>query len=513
VIPTRSGGIVDIESISADYEAETPQRSVKPHLLKTVENRTEESLEENGIPSHNSLREMKTRPKMSDSPIQPLTDSEVQKSDKLEDRLKLKKFRWMPNPFLANSDLRQGGPLYYAKYFQDRKRALDEKSVREELSNYQNSEEPSDQSTRGRRPKAVWKTYRPLTIPEIVQISSLQKFSRILANEVHLVTKNGLTDIANKEHYDNKFRNLLMDSPEDILALVKCMHYYGVLKSSPPMLEIIIEKISDSRNILKPINYIYTIQAMSRMNYRDHRLIKILDNLALCWGTVAIKNPLMLIRGANAISRLDLVSSSPYMTGLKDALAECLPRLTPSQLERIKGITVIELFDHLMILDFFVLCFEKKIHYSRNLILVYLKYRNVDEVMNKVPSHVRDWLAEIVKQDTQLRLAMSNENSSFSSKLHSDIARVLSTTTPHNVLTSQRCGPFVFDIFIPSSNTVIEACSEFQFYNRTSKLTAEAKLRHELIRGLGFQLVPVFHFNWAKLSTDSAKAKWLDSNS
>jgi hypothetical protein len=451
--------------------------------------------------------------------VKQLDQSEILNGDKIEDRLKLKKFRWMPNPFLANGDLRQGGPLYYAKYFQDRKRALDEKSVREELAKSSESVESEKPKRTGRRSKAVWKNYRQLSPGEIEKISSLDKFSKILANEVHVALKNDTLDISNRQVYDNKFRELLLEIKdvvkEDLIALVKCMHFFGVVsgtKLSDSVMNDMIEKISSpsSRNILKPVNYIYSIQAMSRMNHRDHRLIKILDNLALCWGSVGLKNPLMLIRGANAISKLDLVSSTPFTAGLKEAISESLPRLTKSQLEKIKAITIVEIFDQLMILDYFVVCFDKKISYTRNLILAYLKYRNDTSVMGKVPPYVKEWIEGIVKQDTQLSQAAAV---SYSSKLHEDVFRIMQTMGSHStIFTSQRCGPFVFDIFLPDSNTVIEACSDFQFYNRTSKLTAEAKLRHELIRSLGFKLVPVFHSNWATLSTDTAKARWLASN-
>jgi hypothetical protein len=238
-----------------------------------------------------------------------------------------------------------------------------------------------------------------------------------------------------------------------------------------------------------------------------------MDYLALCWGTLAMKNPLILIRGANAIAKLDLASSTPFTAGLKEAISDTLPTLTRSQLERIKAITVVEFFDEIMVLDFFVLCFDKKISYTRNLILVYLKYRNDQGVMGKVPAHVREWIKGVVKDDTQLRLdGDTGDLVTYSSLLHEDIHRIVQENHGPTVYSSQRCGPFVFDIYLPMSNTVVEACCDFQFYNRTSKLTAEAKLRHELIRSLGFKLVPVFHFNWSTLHTDTAKAKWLTSN-
>ena len=485
---------------------------VKPHLLKSDEPRRL---------GPSPIATSSNPPSMSDSSSTVPPEIKQLDSESLLTDLKGKKFRWLPNPFLPNNDLRQGGPLFYSKHFTDRDRIMDEKIVQEVLDSSRDTVATAKSKTeRGRRSKAFWSQYRPLAISAIQAIPSLDKLVKILGNEVHLVKKSQLgCQSPSIVALEGRFRELLEDlsdpmTKDSLVSMVKCMHYFGVYGELSDFQHVnqIMDLLAhpDSRKYLKPVNYIYAIQAMARFNYRDHRLIKLVDFLALSWGTVGVKEPLMLIRGANALAKLDLISATPLTNNLKEALGELIPKLTVSQLEKIKAITIIELFDELMILDYLVMCFEKKIHYKRHMILVYLYHRNKSGVMSKIPDHVKEWIQETIKESCSIDDEPSTSSSS-SSDLHRNIEVVLEKKFPTIQITSgQKFGPLTLDLFIPSLNTAIEACSEFQFYHRTSKLTSEARLRHELIRSFGIKLVPIYHFNWSPM-TDEQKFKKLHS--
>jgi hypothetical protein len=496
-----SPSIMDVEEIEDSPSSQIPSIRLKPHLLS-------------GSDARYTSRKHAPESPIGKNESHPPLDSGIPElktfdTDTLSSSLKPKKIRWLPNPFLPNNDLRQGGPLYYGKYFTDRDRLMDEKVVQEGIASLKNNQEDTKcDKKRGRRSRAFWREYRPVSIDSIQSISCLDKLSRILANEIHVYNKSeSKARSMTIEAIQSRFKDLIsiISQPVtkgDLLSMVKCMHQFGVYGSAPDphSLNLIMDHLSsnDSRKILKPVNYIYLMQSMSRLNFRDHRLLKMVDFLALCWTIVGIKEPLMLIRGANAIAKLDLVS--PYTKNLKDAMSELLPKLTVSQLEKIKAITIVQLFDELMILDYFVTCSERKIGYKRHMILVYLHFQKNKSVMNKVPSHVKEWVEECVRE----ACTQSAVSESYSSPLHKDIHSILATQfSNHQVLNSQQCGPITLDIFLPSLNVAVEACSEFQFYSKTSKLTAEAKFRHELIRSLGMKLVPIFHFNWTLLDDKS----------
>jgi hypothetical protein len=182
-------------------------------------------------------------------------------------------------------------------------------------------------------------------------------------------------------------------------------------------------------------------------------------------------------------------------------LAEILPSLTKQQLERLKAVTIAALFDEVMLLDYFVLCEQTQVDYVRHLLVAFLKFRSNKELVRKLPDTTREWLESVAESESAKRKCVEGE---FTSDLHRELARFV----PDAVL-GTTCGPLSFDLFLPSTNTVVDACSEFQFYQRTAKFTAEARLRHALIRDLGFNLVPVSYMQWASLGSDEAKRDFL----
>ena len=500
VYASRTGQeVMDVDQIEDVVPSYIPKSRVKPHLFNEVK------------PTGHS-----TGPDLDDSRLRndnpPNIAQFTEKDMGTQSLSKSTKIRWLPNPFLPNNDLRQGGPLFYAKHFTDRNRLMDENIVRDQLDSIKAKEEDEGVQKRGRRSRAFWQHYRPIPLSSIEAIDSFDKLSKILANEVHLHNKSSEnTSSKSLEALQSRFRILLetASSPtnrDQLVSIIKCVHQFGVYNNVDdmsilnPVMNLVVSP--ESRKMLKPVNYIYMLQAMARLKYRDHRLLTLVDYLALCWGTVGQKEPLMLIRGANAISVLDLVVSSPFTKGLKDALAELIPKLTVSQLERIKAITMIQLFDELMILDYFVMCSEKKIRYKRHMILLYLYHRENDSVTSKIPGHVKEWIEMVVRENCDTDDENDVAVTTTSSNLHGEIEKCLANNFPHiHFVSGHKFGPLTLDTFIPSLNLAFEACCEFQFYSRTSKLTAEARLRHELIRSLGIKSIPITHFNWKNLNT------------
>ena len=436
------------------------------------------------------------------------------------DELKLKKFRWLPNPFLSEEDNRQGGPLYYAKYFRDRDRRLDDKVIREEVEKQQDllaSSKLSDSTPskrQSKRKKAVWKNYRPLTESQISAIDSVDKLAKILANEIHLVNQGVLERSVIISAIEKRFDEIILDvepSKKNTVNIVKVVYQFGIYQEMDPIilsraLDIITGPILRK---LKPDNLVYLLEALCRLRFRDQRALKVLDALSLCWPLVLKSSPSLLVRGANAVARLDL-SSAPSSAGLSSSLGEALPKMGRKNLEKLKAVTVTNpfLFHEIMLLDYFVLAHRENVDYVRHVLLAFLKVRSSNpDLVAKLPVTTKDWLEAIASKETNRKQLDSDESNEpiFSSDLHREISAVLGD----ECVVGTTCGPFTFDILIPNQNVVVDACSEFQFYRRTAKFTADARLRHDLIRQLGFKLVPVSHFQWFSLKHDSEKKEWL----
>ena len=468
------------------------------------------------------MRELREQPVSGDSVVQEFDPSNLEK------RLDRKKFRWMPNPFMASDDQRQGGALYYSKFFADRDRRLDNTDIKkaivaetDKLAMRRVSGPDAGSASRGtsRRKKAVWANYRPVSQFEADNMSSIPRVVKILVNEVFLVKNSPGGDSAERLGTVHRLEERLLtliSAPthqgdcKSAMALIKAVYQFGTLRSiNPELLSRCLEEIVAHKRHLKPESLVYLLEALSRLGFRDQRTIQILDSLSLCWPAVA-RNPDLFIRAANAVAKLDLYTATPYCAGMGPALAELLPRLTARQLERVKAVTLIHMVDGMALLDYFVLCHQNRITYARHLVMVFLSARDREDVRGKIPQATMEWMEEAVAAESN-RVANAARSDRTSSPLHEDILRILQSSPAFNnpLLTGQSFGPFTFDILLPDTNTVIDACSEFLFYARTAKLTAEARLRHTLIRELEFNVLPVTHFTWNALRSDSDKAAYL----
>ena len=512
----ESRAIVDIETLPDDPTGPFESRKSKPHELNEKKDDLNPGnscfFRETVNPRALHLDRRFEEPGL--KPFDFVNDAPDMRKD---DLIRLKKFRWMPNPFLANNDARQGGPLFYAKYFADRDRRLDEKAVRDELAKQSDAlicraDEPLSDRTKTRRKRAVWSNYRAISDAEVSRISSVGKIARILANEVHNISKGEESRRSITDLLESRYGELISTKDhnpdaKEIISVIKAVYQFGLLrKLDPVILNQALELVVGQIRTLKPDNLIYLLEALARLGFRDQRTFQIIDSLELCWPVVG-KQPVLLLKAANALARLDLVKTSRSGSRIVPVLAERLPDLTRSQLERIKAVTVTELFDDVMILDYLLLCHKAQVEYLRNVVLVYLHVRKREGLATKLPSATKEWIEEIVQQQIS-RTEASKGSGSLSSELHQDVARIVKIQHT-DATVSQSCGPFVLDIFVPSSNTVIEASAVFQFYARTARFTAEARLRHDLIRGLGFKLVPITHFQWAQLRSDTDKQSFI----
>lgn len=530
--PTLRGeppSIIDISTMSVDPSAPIKFRSSKPHL-SDHSGGPESSNEKLGSPAHmrSSIDSYHARnlgkSSLKESPIKSFDAEKEIPLNTVDDRLRLKKFRWMPNPFLANNDLRQGGPLFYAKYFQDRDRRVDEKFVRDELARHSDAlageesgsdSENTKQDTKRKRKKAVWKNYRPVSVKEVQMIPDLSRIAKILVNELHIVKVSNTDERSwvfpelEKRLSGIIFAETFEADKKSVIALVKCIYQFGIYgKLSPIVLNKCLDLTIHEAKHVKPENLIYVIETLARLRFRDQRCLHILESLALCWPGVR-KTPHMLIKAANGISRLDLYSST--RSDLSAILGEALPSLTRTQLEKIKAITACTMFDDVMLLDYLVLCHQANIEYVRHLLIVFLYIRSRKELVDKIPKSTQEWIESNVAKDTaRKQLQRTTGAQAFSSPLHEDIHRIVVQLKLEAVVASD-CGPFTFDLFLPSRNAVIEACSDFQFYVRTAKVTADARLRHQLIRSLGFKLIPVTQFQWNSCKSDGERANYISA--
>lgn len=511
-------------------------RNYKPHQAggrKVREGRNSwTGISGNPIP-HKSARDLNKRePSRGLIPeFNPATDVNIPSAS---DGMRSEQLHRLANPFLSGNDRRQGGPLYYSKYFVDRDRRLDETSVREEVLKQNDSlakdrrkrdlhVSPTDENRVASRKRAVWKNYRPITVHEIDKVESFDKISKILSNEIHLVNEGSeRKDVicALEKRFEQLLSLNASSQRPELVAVVKIIYHFGIYQRFDP---IVLNKSLDLVNTqirrLKPENVVYLLEALARLKFRDQRCLTYMDSLSLCWPLVA-KSQNLLIRAANAVARLDLSSScQTSCVGLKAVLGEHIPKLTKKQLEKIKAVTLIDkhIFDDVMLLDYFVLCQSSDMEYSRHLLLAFVKIKaNRSDLVAKLPGITRDWLENLADKESRRRQtqhSLADQEDQFSSDLHRDIFRIgrICPNIAEDIINTTLCGPLSFDLFIPRTNTVIDACSDFQFYQRTAKFTADARLRHSLIRELGFRLLPITHFQWNSLKNDNEKVRWLTS--
>ncbi|KAF4737767.1 hypothetical protein FOZ62_025996, partial [Perkinsus olseni] len=96
----------------------------------------------------------------------------------------------------------------------------------------------------------------------------------------------------------------------------------------------------------------------------------------------------------------------------------------------------------------------------------------------------------------------------MSCPFHREVSELLSSAGLQ-LMNGVKAGPFNLDMFHGPTNTVIEVCPEWQFYANTTHLTSRSRVRHMLIRKMGFNLALVPFQTWESLSTAGDRLSWL----
>ncbi|KAF4751150.1 hypothetical protein FOZ63_012483, partial [Perkinsus olseni] len=130
---------------------------------------------------------------------------------------------------------------------------------------------------------------------------------------------------------------------------------------------------------MKPENFCHLMQALSRLQYRDEKLIAMLQKTALTWPTVPHK---ILVKAANSAAKLDLATQlwcKPLAIALCQAV--CENTLIVKEFMNIKWITAVEMFDDATMINYLYRAEAVKreqlsdLRYSRHLQVVELYVR------------------------------------------------------------------------------------------------------------------------------------------
>ncbi|CAK9065310.1 Dolichyl-diphosphooligosaccharide--protein glycosyltransferase subunit STT3 (Oligosaccharyl transferase subunit STT3) [Durusdinium trenchii] len=260
---------------------------------------------------------------------------------------------------------------------------------------------------------------------------------------------------------------------------------------------------------------------MSRLRLKHPKAGRVLRHLSLAWRSLVEKT---FVKSANAVAKLDL-SQELWAKPLKMTLFTWLSTMSPQNLLRLKAIAVMELLDEGEAMrSYLQRCLEDRHHlvYSRHLQMVelhvHLLYPNL---WNSLSEEVRLFLEEIREAANASRedshsddddlpateLVRQFDRQRFNSELHQEVSRMLSSMglQHRNKLSA---GPMVLDIHL-AEMCIVEAAPAWQYYLRSSHLTALARRRQEMLQAMGFQVIVIPHFEWFQLESPDAQREFL----
>ncbi|KAF4704547.1 hypothetical protein FOZ62_004509 [Perkinsus olseni] len=489
---------------------------------------------------------------------------------------RIPKLRKLPNPFEPLHRNPKGwGSDYYAKYFKDRERGLDgnKELVNKIISEHadklgrpsENGEDSEDvERKKLKKKKAVrardyWyeKNYRssdPLAVP----FMCTKELKRNMLNEAHKMNQNPdlAVDEALWEAYLRRaaqlsdkchFRSLLR-----VFQAAASVQVYN--RRVVPYYRTILAACALKFTEMKPENFCHLMQALSRLQYRDEKLIAMLQKTALTWPTVPHK---ILVKAANSAAKLDLATQlwcKPLAIALCQAV--CENTLIVKEFMNIKWITAVEMFDDSTMINYLYRAEAVKreqlsdLRYSRHLQVVelYVRLCKEEAVWQQLNDNVKEFLRDLRKDDEsaeeererlkeEKRLAKEKrrkevnkyrrrlkkygeearplaakktktERLPMSCPFHREVSELLSSAGLQ-LMNGLKAGPFNLDMFHGPTNTVIEVCPEWQFYANTTHLTSRSRVRHMLIRKMGFNLALVPFQTWESLSTADDRLSWL----
>ena len=420
-----------------------------------------------------------------------------------------KSLRDIENPFLPKKN---EDTDFYRKFFSDRLRLTDGMSKEEISRSVVTEEEPVVKKRFLTTTRKYWEVpeYSTPTTEEISSMTNANDFVFAMMNEVFKNRKNKNTITSSVwEAFASKavnFTEISRDSPRLALRTLQCLA--SVQLCFPRHIHGIISSLVPKFDVLQPREFFFILQALSRLRFRDERILEILQRCALCWPTLIPKH---LVKAANAVAKLDAASSQwaqPLALAFRHALGT--GRLD-KYLTTIRAVTVLELGDDMSVIDYLVLAERQSSNFqvhANQLLWVELYARLVKpvDVWEKIPENVKEFLAR--RRSENKAYTEDGEEISRSQIMFSEVREIL-TGSGMSFFKDQKCGPFVLDFFLPKKNLVLEICPPYQFYVRTQSITANARWRHSLIRAMGFELVLIPQHAWDSLETASAKAEYL----
>eukprot|EP00929_Paragymnodinium_shiwhaense_P067938 TRINITY_DN34147_c0_g1_i2.p1 TRINITY_DN34147_c0_g1~~TRINITY_DN34147_c0_g1_i2.p1 ORF type:complete len:513 (-),score=124.93 TRINITY_DN34147_c0_g1_i2:395-1933(-) len=329
-------------------------------------------------------------------------------------------------------------------------------------------------------------------------------------------------------------------SPRQRCSVRSCMRFLQALSSvqAGPFsaLQRIVGRVLQELDVLKPTETFYLLQALARLRLRHTRSSQLLQKMHLAWRILPQRQ---LVKAANAAAKLDLASGM-WARPLKAALSAMLPRLEGRHLANLKSIAVMELLNTPAGLTSYLdlaSSSRSSFRYSRHLLVVEMHVHLLwPDVWNSLDEHIKAFLEEVrktferVRQNAGSKAETSSDESDdeddempnrrrssekgydprlYSSQLHQDVSRILSEHIALEHNSRLAAGTLTVDMCHVPTMTIIEAAAAYQFYLRSSKVTALARRRQEMLRAMGFKLIQVPYYRWDVLGDDEAKAGYL----
>ncbi|SOV80166.1 RAP protein, putative [Plasmodium reichenowi] len=98
----------------------------------------------------------------------------------------------------------------------------------------------------------------------------------------------------------------------------------------------------------------------------------------------------------------------------------------------------------------------------------------------------------------------------YTCMLHKEVSDFLNKLNIEH-LNSINCGPFMVDIYHPSSNYIIELNAHFQYYFNSESLTTLSKWRHKFLSQMGYKVIHISYRIWNNLHNDTQKMEYIYS--
>ena len=417
--------------------------------------------------------------------------------------------RNIPNPFSAKgakfSETSQKD--FYKNYFNDRMRLADGEKL--ESTEIQDTKKQKYLVT----PKDYWirPDYKPPAIDVVPDLSNANELVFIMKNEIYRIRKELEKSVPVD---DTNFHVSLIqqavrlvqsgprNSPRLALRTLEFSSSLGI--ALPDEISALIGSLSLSS--LKPAEFFFIFQALGRLRIRDARMSALLKRSAFCWGALLPKH---LVKVANAIAKLGGDDVEKGKVRWTDSLAVTLShgissgRVKGKDLLLLKGLTVVEILGSvdggMGVLDYLVMMESNCEKPVKGLVLVEFWLRLIKpDLWNKIPENVKKWLKTPIPDEQEPK---DSEKTQF-------FTQVLHSIKYLNVITNVMCGPFQTDFFFPQTNTLLELAPMFQFYQGSKTFTTAARLRHQLLRAMGFKLLVLPYHTWQAVQEEHRSA-WI----